>query len=93
LTGLPINPSEHPITIVANGITRIGFPFSESITLEEAFGTIPIDGDVIKSKEGSATYNGIQWRGTFNLLEPGQGYMYKSNDQVDRIFSYPINRK
>ena len=93
LTGLPINPSEHPITIVANGITRIGFPFGESKTIEEAFGTFPANGDIIKSKEGSATYNGTQWRGSFNLLEPGHGYMYKSNDQVDRVFSYPINRK
>jgi agmatine/peptidylarginine deiminase len=94
LTGAPINPSEHSVTIAANANTWIGFPFNESKTLGEAFGTFPVNGDIVKSKDGSASYNGTVWRSnSLTELQPGQGYIYKSNASEVRIFTFPINNK
>ena len=91
LEGMPIDPSEHSITI-HNGPNWIGFPLSESMTLSNAFAGFAVNGDVIKHKGGSANYLNGQWRGAFNL-EPGQGYIYKSNAQGDRTLTFPTNAK
>ena len=91
LEGMPINPSEHPITI-HNGPNWIGFPLSGSMTLDNAFAGFAVNGDVIKYKGGSANYQGGRWRGAFNL-QPGQGYIYNSNVQGDRILTFPANAK
>ena len=91
LEGMPINPSEHPITI-HNGPNWIGFPLSGSMTLDDAFAGFAVNGDVIKHKGGSANYLNGQWRGAFNL-EPGQGYIYKSNTSGDRIFMFSATVK
>ncbi len=89
LTGTPINPSEHSVTIAANANTWIGFPFNESKTLGEAFGTFPVNGDIVKSKDGSASYNGTVWRSnSLTELQPGQGYIYKSASGTVRTFTY-----
>jgi len=93
IEGMPINPAEHPITI-SNGANWIGFPLSESMSLSNAFNGFAVSGDMVKSKDnGIATYNGTQWRGTLNTLMPGQGYIYKSNVQEDRTFTFPTNAK
>ena len=93
LSGLPINPTEHPVTIVANGNTWIGFPLNESMSVTTAFaGLNPANGDIIKSKEGRTTFNGTIWRGTFTTLEPGQGYIYKSNANEGKTFVFPSDR-
>ena len=91
LEGMPVNPSEHSITI-HNGPNWIGFPLSESMTLSNAFAGFAVNGDVIKHKGGSANYLNGQWRGAFNL-EPGQGYIYKSNAQGDRTLTFPTSAK
>ena len=93
LAGTPINPAEHPV-IISSGYNWIGFPFSESKSLSDAFAGFAANGDIVKSKNnGIATYNGIQWRGTLNTLLPGQGYIYKSNVQGDRTFTFPASTK
>jgi gingipain K len=93
LTGSPINPSEHPVTINANANTWIGYPFNESKTLVEAFGTaFPVNGDIVKSKGGSATYSNGSWRSTsLTELQPGQGYIYKSASGNARTLIYGTN--
>ena len=95
LTGLPIIPAEHPITIAPNTSTWIGFPFSQSKTLDEAFPTgFAVTGDVIKSKDGNARYTGTRWRATgINSLEPGKGYIYNSNASVERTLIFPTGAK
>ncbi|MBR3710570.1 MAG: hypothetical protein IKM99_06360 [Bacteroidales bacterium] len=83
LTGNPVDPSAHPIT-VHNGTNWIGFPHNESMTLNDAFGFTPTNGDILKSKNnGSTIYTNGQWRGELTTLQPGQGYIYisKSNQQ------------
>ena len=89
LSGTQVNPSEYEITIY-NGINWIGFLPNESMTLNEAFGSFPVEGDMVKSEGNSATYTGGVWRPAFDL-EPGKGYIYQSNAPQNRVFTYPIN--
>ena len=85
------DPSEHAISIY-RGNSWIGFISDESMTLNQAFSNFtPTDRDVIKSaNNGKATYyQGYGWRGALNTLEPGQGYIYKSNATTTQTFTYP----
>lgn len=88
LEGTPIDPSEHFITI-CYGSNWIGFPLSENISLSDAFPELASRGDMVKSKTNGGLYNGSTWRGPLNTLVPGQGYIYKSTVQEDRIFTFP----
>ena len=89
LTGVQVNPSEYEITI-HNGVNWIGFLPAESMSVDEALsGLNPANGDVIKSKDGSSSYNGISWRGSVQTLEPGQGYIYQSNSPENKTFTFP----
>jgi hypothetical protein len=95
LTGIQANSNEHPVTIVANGNTWIGFPLDENMSLSEVFGSFPVENDIIKSQQGNAIYNGSSWRGAFQNLELGKGYIYKSASQEIRTFTFGTsnNRK
>ena len=90
ISGIEAEPTEHTITI-APGNNWIGFISNESLTLDEAFSNYtPTNGDIIKSATGKATYyEGYGWRGRLTTLEPGQGYIYKSNATTTQTFSYP----
>ena len=78
LTGMPVNPSEYEITI-GYGSNWVGFLTIGTMSIDEAFsGLNPVEGDVVKSKTGSTTYNGTTWRGSLQTLESGQGYIYQS---------------
>ena len=93
LVGAPLVPTEHPITIM-NGANWIGYPFTESTSLTNAFVGFAISGDQVKSKSnGSSTYNGSNWRGTLTTLEPGQGYIFKSTDPSNRTLIFPTSAK
>jgi len=87
LTGTPINPTEHPITI-QNGFNWIEFPLSENMSISNAFEGIVVNGDVIQSKTNNASYINGHWRGNFNTLEPGKGYIYKSNSSEPKTLVY-----
>jgi len=91
LTGTPINPAEHPVTIY-HGVNWIAFPLSQSMTLSEAFAGFAVSGDKVKSQTTTGNYNGTLWRPSFSLV-PGQGYMYISNTQGIRTFTFPANSK
>ena len=95
LTGLPINPAEHPITIAPNAPTWIGFPFDESMTPAEAIPAgFAVNGDIIKGMGGNARYNNGSWRTQgMNRLEPGQGYIYNSKSAVSRTLIFPTSAK
>ena len=92
LIGTPINPAEHPITIT-NGANWIGFPLGEAKSLNDAFAGFAVSGDAVKSQNGLSTFNGTIWRGGFSSLEPGKGYIYKSNVQSTRTFTFPSGSK
>ena len=86
LEGVPINPAEHPITIV-NGPNWIGYPLAESKTVTEVmayFGAVT--GDVVKSKSGSTRYRNGSWRPNgLTDFEPGQGYIFNSACSTPRV--------
>ena len=92
LTAMPIDPTEHPITIV-NGTNWIGFPFSVNMTLNDAFAGIAVSGDKVYSKSGYATYSGSRWNGGLTNLQPGQGYKYKMTTTEPRTLVFPSIRK
>ena len=88
LTGVPVDPTEHVITL-HNGSNWIGFLSGESLPIATALSNLtPENGDVIKGKQGYATFNGTIWRGTMTTLEPGQGYIYQSKATGDKTFTY-----
>jgi hypothetical protein len=93
LTGVPVDPTEHVITLY-NGSNWIGFLSGESLPIATALSNLtPENGDVIKGKQGYATYSGTGWRGTMTTLEPGQGYIYQSKTSGERTFTFPTNAK
>ena len=93
LEGMPFDPAEHPVTIPAGQSIWIGFPFSESMSVTNAFAGFAVSGDVVTSKSQTTTYNGTKWRGTLTNLESGVGYIYKSNASVDRTLVFPSSAK
>ncbi len=95
LTGEPINPAEHPITIAPNVSTWIGFPFAESKTPAQAIPAgFAVNGDIIKGMGGNIRYNNGSWRAQgMNSLEPGKGYIYNSKSAVSRTLVFPTSVK
>ena len=93
LRGTPVNPDEHPITIV-NGANWIAFTLGESMTLTDAFAGFGVDGDIIKSQSHTTQYKSGRWMGKqLTRFEPGKGYLYKSNASESRTFTFPISTK
>ncbi len=91
--GFPINPAEQTNTI-HHGYNWIAYPLSESLTLSQAIpSSFPANGDLIKNKDRSASYNGTNWRGTLKALEPGQGYTYWSNTSEDKTLIFSNGKK
>ena len=97
LQGMPANPANHPITI-NHGWNWIGFPCNQSMSVNDAMsGFTPEANDQIKTRnQGYATYISYgsyhTWQGTLNTMEPGQGYMYKSNSNTPKTLIYQTNR-
>ena len=92
LVGTPVNPSEYEITITPDN-NWIGFLSGTSMTLSEAFGTFPVDGDVVTSQNLSSVYHNGQWRGQLRTLQPGHGYIYQSYATGERTFVFPSSAK
>ena len=95
LTGMPINPADHPITIAPNAPTWIGFPFAESKTPALVIPAgFAVNGDIIKGMGGNIRYNNGSWRAQgMNILEPGKGYIYNSKSAVSRTLVFPTSAK
>ena len=93
LAGNTALPSQHPITVDANGWTWIGYPVAYSMDINAALGNLSsIDGDMLKSQEGYAEfYEDYGWFGSLGTLSPSMGYMYKSNNDSPVTFTYPDN--
>ncbi len=96
MTGTPVDPSDHPITLT-EGWNWIGFPCTTGMSLTEAFSNFrPANGDQVKAQGAfSQCYNGI-WIGGLNSFDPGMGLMYyatnggtivypKLNRDVERV--------
>ena len=92
LVGTPVNPSEYEITITPDN-NWIGFLSGTNMTLSEAFGTFPVNGDMITSKNLSSVYRNGQWRGQLKTLQPGNGYIYNSAATGNRTFVFPTSER
>ena len=89
LSGSQLNPADCAITI-APGNNWIGYPLAVSMSLNGAFaGANPVNGDQVNSYAGTAMYQDGTWYGTLQNLEPGQGYIYKSNATGTKTFTFP----
>ena len=61
------------------GCTWFSYPKADTMSISSALGDfVPMNGDVIKSQDGSTNYINGNWRG-FQQFIPGRGYMYYSN--------------
>lgn len=89
-------PESHPVTI-KNGWNWIGFPCNQNVSVDVAMsGFTPEANDVIKGRNGFTTYysdeNYSMWYGTLNTLEPGRGYMYRSNSTTQKTLVFQTGR-
>ena len=55
---------------------------------EALSGFMPMQGDMIKSQNSTATYLNGSWRGALNTLVPGKGYHYYSADGTVKSFIF-----
>lgn len=70
----------------------IAFNETSAMHIKDAFaGLNPEDGDLVKSKQGFAIFDGYEWSGSLTTLIPGQGYMYLSRASTTRTFNYPTS--
>ena len=91
LSGVAVNPADCIITL-NNGTNWIGYPVSQSMSLDEAFaGASPVNGDMVSSYNGSSMYYNGVWYGKVQTLEPGQGYIYTSNASDNKLLVFPSN--
>ena len=61
-----------------------------NLSLGEAFADLqPTRGDIVKSKNQVAFYDGYKWEGDLTAIIPGMGYYYKSNNVHEVTFRYP----
>ena len=91
LSGRPVNPSEHPITLQPNW-NWIGYPVRTTQSMTAAMGDFePQNNDIIKSQNSSSTYFSNSWFPPIDLV-PGQGYLYQSNATENRTLTFTENR-
>ena len=89
LTGQPINPAEHPITIVPNN-NWISFPLSEPTAVSTAFsGFDATNNDRVTAKDGTfAIHMNGNWLGNLQTLQPGKGYIYSSKATESKTLTF-----
>lgn len=88
VANLSLNAQEVSITLTP-GWTWISCPSTESMDFATALGDfVPMEGDIIRSQWGQATYANGRWRGGVSLLYPGYGYKYKSNRQAPVLVTF-----
>ena len=92
LEGVPVDPSTLTLTITP-GANWIAFPYSESMSVTNFFGSFPVNNDVVKSKLQNTRYSNGRWAGQLNTLIPGQGYIYNSVATGNRTFTFPTSAK
>ena len=89
IVGHRINTQETYQTIY-KGWNWIGPLSIYNLSLSEAFADLaPTRGDIIKSKNQVAFYDGYKWEGDLVAVIPGMGYYYKSNNPDTVLFRYP----
>lgn len=87
--GVPADPSKVDITIEPETWTWIGYPVSATNSVTAAFADAdPQDGDIVKSQNAFATYDGGDWAGSLTSMTPGEGYKYYSAASSQKTFNF-----
>ena len=90
VTGEPVKLYDTPVTLAHNGWNWIAFLPTSNMTPDQALaGANPQQGDQVKSQKGFAYFGPNGWEGNLHVMESGKGYLYWSNDDVDKEFVYP----
>lgn len=94
ISGRKIVPAEHPIQLrISNkldyGWNWIGYTAVAPLSPQEAFAGADVrEGEMVKGQEGFAVYySELGWIGTLEVLQPGNGYLFKATKE--RTFYYP----
>ena len=75
------------------GWNWISVPLMDTLDFQTAMGSvIPMEGDIIKSRWGAATYTGDHWRGSISQFYPGYGYHYKSNRTMPVMVTFTMQQ-
>jgi hypothetical protein len=89
IVGKPVDPDECPI-IVKKNWNWIGYYGRQVAAISDALsGMQPVNGDILKGQSGVTYFDTYEWAGSLPMMEPGVGYMVKSNTDEDRLFGYP----
>ncbi len=85
LVGNAVDPSQNPI-VVKHGWNWIGYYGRQVSSLADALSWLDPrqSGDVLKGQDGVAYYDEYEWSGSLIMMEPGAGYMFKSEYNADR---------
>jgi hypothetical protein len=82
------NMDAKPISL-HQGWNWIGYPCKESLAINSAIQNAE-EGDYLVSQTGFAEYGDGIWEGTLDALEPGAGYLYKSESDKNLMLA-PVN--
>lgn len=86
--GTPVECASSAIYIYS-GWTWIAYSPAVPMLASEALAPMTrTEGDVIKGQHSSAVYHDGTWIGDF-MMEPGQGYLYRSLSERSQLFRYP----
>lgn len=89
IIGKEVKPKEMPIKINSKW-NWIAYSPRFVLPVGAAFSDLgPIDGDIVKGQSQFAVFTGYEWVGSLTSLMPGKGYLYKSNANVNKSFTYP----
>ena len=92
LEGPVVDPSNVEIT-VSQGWNWIGYPIASELPIQNALGEFePEFGDGIANINGLTEFLG-EWDGDFATLQPGQGYMYYTDNEGTRSFVFQNGSK
>ncbi|MDH6311954.1 hypothetical protein M2137_000717 [Parabacteroides sp. PFB2-10] len=91
VNGRLVDPKTTPIAVKgSNRWNYISYLPAANMSVDEALADYPAQsGDVIKSQEGFAMYDGYAWIGNLAYLEPYKGYMLLRTASNDVSFHYP----
>lgn len=78
---------------VKNGWNWVPYTRNFPLSVDDAMAAAsPVRNDQVKGQDGFAMYNGTVWTGKLTSLEPGKGYLYKSNSAEGTTIKYPAQR-
>ena len=88
IVGAAVDPST--VITVNKGWNWVSYYGRQVSTLADALADLgPQNGDVLKGQDGISYYDVYEWSGSLPMMEPGVGYMIKSEINTVRTFRYP----